>query len=230
MNINPSTMKELLQLQMLNKVSFLSNDNQSTSGDNGNSGSFTELLNDILSKASGYNDGAQAANAGKLSSLKPMMYNPVMATLDRGNSAELAQNATAYDPLIQNASRRHGVASSLVKAVIDAESSFNSKAVSGSGAKGLMQLMDQTGQSLGVTNPFDPAQNIQGGTRYLSSLLAKYSGNKGVALAAYNAGPGRIDRLGITNDQELMSKMHLLPTETQQYVGKVMKLQQHYEA
>ncbi|OXM86086.1 lytic transglycosylase domain-containing protein [Paenibacillus rigui] len=228
MNINPSTMKELLQLQMLNKMSFLSSDNTSSS-DKGDNSSFTALLNDILSQSP--DSRSSASQAVKSGLMKPMAYYPQMVMMDGGAGAsELAAHASAYDPIIQDASRRHGVAPSLVKAVIDAESSFNTNAVSGAGAKGLMQLMDQTGRGLGVSNPFDPSQNIQGGTRYLSNLLAKYNGNRGVALAAYNAGPGRIDRLGITNDQELMSNLHLLPSETQQYVNKVLKLQRNYEA
>ena len=158
-------------------------------------------------------------------SLKPLSFNPGFASV----SGVATGKASGYDQLIHDASRRHGVESSLVKAVIDAESSFDTRAVSRAGAKGLMQLMDSTGKSLGVSDPFDPAQNIQGGTQYLSNLLQKYNGNRGVALAAYNAGPGRIDRLGITNDQQLMANMHLLPNETQNYVNKVMKLQRNYE-
>lgn len=226
MNINPNTMKELLQLQLLNKMSFLSDNDQA--GDMGDAGSFSDLLNDILSQASG--DGDASSAAANVSSLKPMAYNPKLALLSQDGSEELSGQETAYDSIIQQASRFHGVEPSLVKAVIAAESSFNTRAVSGAGAKGLMQLMDQTGRGLGVTNPYDPSQNIQGGTRYLSNLLSKYNGNQGVALAAYNAGPGRVDRLGITSDEELMAKLHLLPSETQRYVNKVMKLKQQYEA
>jgi soluble lytic murein transglycosylase-like protein len=116
----------------------------------------------------------------------------------------------------------------LVKAVIHSESSFNPYAVSSSGAKGLMQLMDGTGEGMGVTDPFDPAQNIEGGTRYLAGLLRKYNGNEGVALAAYNAGPGRVDRLGIRTDADLKEKLHLLPLETRQYVDKVLSRKQQY--
>jgi soluble lytic murein transglycosylase-like protein len=85
-----------------------------------------------------------------------------------------------------------------------------------------MQLMDGTARSLGVYNSFDPAQNIEGGTRYLASLLDKYNGNEAVALAAYNAGPGRVDRLAISTNDQFRELAASLPVETQRYVAKVL--------
>jgi soluble lytic murein transglycosylase-like protein len=126
------------------------------------------------------------------------------------------------EAIIEQASQRHGVDASLVHAVIQAESGFNPRAESHAGAKGLMQLMDATAKSLGVTDSFDPVQNVNGGTRFLSYLLTKYNGNESVALAAYNAGPGRVDRLGIRTDADLALAMDRLPKETQAYVGKVL--------
>src|SRR5690606_12646925 len=87
---------------------------------------------------------------------------------------------------------------------------------------GLMQLMDGTAAELGVRDPFNPEENIDGGVRYLSMLIDKYDGNVRTALAAYNAGPGLIDRLGIQDDADLRSRYELLPQETQRYVDKVM--------
>ena len=94
-----------------------------------------------------------------------------------------------YDGIISQASRRFKVEPSLIKAVIKAESDFNQKAVSHKGAKGLMQLMPDTANDMKVANPFNPEENIFGGTRYLSLLLERYKNNKKLSLAAYNAGP-----------------------------------------
>lgn len=127
-----------------------------------------------------------------------------------------------YATLIAQASQKYGVDASLIEAVIKTESNFNANAVSSAGAKGLMQLMDGTARGLGVSNSLDPAQNIDGGTKYLAMLLKKYNGNEKVALAAYNAGPGRVDSLAISTDTELMQKLSLLPKETQRYVDKVL--------
>jgi len=86
-----------------------------------------------------------------------------------------------------------------------------------------MQLMDDTAKWLGVTDPFDPRQNIDGGTRFLSWLLRKYDGHLLPALAAYNAGPGLVDRLGLTTDGEVSARWSELPEETQAYIGKVLR-------
>ena len=140
----------------------------------------------------------------------------------------LTGRASQYDDLIQKASAKHGVDASLVKAVIHAESTFRNEATSHAGAKGLMQLMDRTAAALGVTDSFNPEQNINGGTKYLSQLLKRFDGEEAVALAAYNAGPGRVSRLGISNVAELREKFHLLPKETQRYVDKVLGYKEKY--
>jgi len=96
--------------------------------------------------------------------------------------------------LAEEAARRHGLDPALVRAVVAVESGFQPEAVSPKGAKGLMQLMPATARELGVADPFDAAANLDGGSRYLRSLLARYEGDLAKALAAYNAGMGAVAR------------------------------------
>jgi soluble lytic murein transglycosylase-like protein len=101
-----------------------------------------------------------------------------------------------FGELIQTAARKYGVDADLVFSVIVAESNFNPRAISRRGARGLMQLLPSTAARLGVRDVFDPAQNIDAGTRYLRDLLALYQGDLVLTLAAYNAGPGAVQRYG----------------------------------
>lgn len=106
-----------------------------------------------------------------------------------------AGGGVPFESLIADAATRHSVEPGLVRAVIRAESGFNPRAVSRAGAQGLMQLMPETARGLGVRDAFDPAQNIEGGTRYLRHLLDQF-GDTHLAIAAYNAGPGSVKRYG----------------------------------
>ena len=105
-----------------------------------------------------------------------------------------ASSSTRYDHLIAEASRRYGVKEPLLKALIKAESNFDPRAVSKKGAKGLMQLMPENIQDYRVNDPFDPRENIMGGTRFFKRMINRYSGKLSLALAAYNAGPEKVDQ------------------------------------
>lgn len=129
------------------------------------------------------------------------------------------------DGAIKYASEKYGVDEDFIRALIKQESSFNPRAVSRAGAQGLMQLMPSTAKSLGVGNPFDVLENIDGGTRYLKGLLDRFNGSKELALAAYNGGSGRMRRLGVDTVEEI-GKM---PGETRNYVSNVMNNYRNYK-
>jgi len=114
---------------------------------------------------------------------------------------------------IQKAAARYSLSPGLIRGVIRAESNFQADAVSSAGAKGLMQLMPETAGDLGVTKPFDIQQNIDGGSRYLRQMLDRFGGNLKLALAAYNAGPGAVEKY----------EGRVPYAETQEYVKRVLR-------
>ncbi len=115
-------------------------------------------------------------------------------TSQAASSAEKVTTKEQIKNIIYRAAKKHGVDEKLVNALVKQESGFNPNAKSKVGAMGLMQLMPATAKGLGVTNPMDPEQNVEGGVKYLKSMLDRYNGNIILALAAYNAGPGAVDK------------------------------------
>lgn len=129
-----------------------------------------------------------------------------------GNTSGQASCPQNLDAIFEEAAMAYGVSTDLLKSIAKAESGFNPNAVSRSGAVGVMQLMPATAAYLGVSNSYDPKENIMGGAKLISQLLSKYDGNTALALAAYNAGSGNVDKYG-----------GIPPfNETQNYVQKVL--------
>lgn len=251
MQIDPSGSRQLLELQ-------LSNVNNQTSGSQPEAGSTVDFANVMdgllgtganstsntdsnatvskrssdgllwLQLGSTYNPDINTAGSSSVSNNNLNIVESLASVSNTGIVDSGASVPTDYESLIAEASAKYGVPESLIKAVIDTESNFNPNVVSSAGAKGLMQLMDGTAAGLGVSNSFDPAQNIDAGTKYLSLQLQRFGGEVKMALAAYNAGPGRVSRLGVSSDSELMSVLNRLPSETQNYISKVEKARSKY--
>ena len=135
-----------------------------------------------------------------------------LTPLAGSNVAPAGGGASQYDALVTAAAQRYGLDPAVLHGLIQQESGFNASATSGAGALGLAQLMPGTASSLGVTNPLDRAQSIDGGARYLRRQLDAFGGDVTKALAAYNAGPGAVQRFGGVPPY----------AETQAYVQKVL--------
>jgi soluble lytic murein transglycosylase-like protein len=156
----------------------------------------TALQNAAISGISGQSETTVNPSTPSLSDIRPIS----------GISGK-----SSYDNLIQQSAEKYGVSAGLIKAVMDVESGGNPNVVSKAGAMGLMQLMPSNASENGVSDPFDPAQNIDAGAKDLSKLLSLYNGNLDLALSAYNAGPGAVNKYGGTPPYP----------ETQNYVKKV---------
>jgi hypothetical protein len=151
-----------------------------------------------------------------MSNIKPVEYDIKNAKVKKSNNevfSSYMEESKSLDEIFEQASRKYNVPLNLLKAIGKAESNFNPDAVSRSGAQGVMQLMPATAAELGVTDSFDPEQNIMGGSKYISDLLKRYDGDTKLALAAYNAGMGNVKKYGGIPPFK----------ETQNYVVKVIK-------
>lgn len=208
-----------------------------------NSTVFSDMISEYLSNATSDNTEDIAQLLGSYGSLansddKQQVASYLQSLIYEGNinippnilstitdwSSTTSKNVTAgptsinndYESIIKKAASQYGVPERLIESVIKHESSFNPNAVSSAGATGLMQLMPATAKFLGVSNAFDPEQNVMGGAKYLSQLMEKYDGNLSLTLAAYNAGPGNVSKYGGIPPFK----------ETQNYVKKVLNTYQ----
>lgn len=195
-----ATAAEALRLEMLHSALALG-DQEPTPGLGFARRALQEILRNVA--PDGQESGAPRQSSGNAAVEPPAPPAAVPVTVAGSGEGPLAE-------VIRTASHRFGVDERLIRAVIKAESNFNPRAVSRAGAEGLMQLMPATARSLGVRDSFDPTQNVMAGTRFLRDLLDRYGGNVETALAAYNWGPGNVDRKGLQ-----------LPRETREYVARV---------
>ncbi|MBI2355127.1 MAG: transglycosylase SLT domain-containing protein [Deltaproteobacteria bacterium] len=208
---------EALNLQMLHTTMTLAGDAPSEAATSpllGRQSSAIQALLQAYNANQQESDGVPAQPPEAPSQLQELTETP---SITPPQSVPSAQGSQWLDPIIAKASRRYGVDMGLIKAVIKAESNFNPNAVSHAGARGLMQLMPGTARSLGVSDSFDAEQNVMGGTRFLRDLLDRYNGDLDSALAAYNWGPGNVDK-----------RPGRLPAETREYLVRVKQLYSSY--
>jgi hypothetical protein len=200
---------EILRLEMMKSAVSLSGSDQEPS-----TTTVTSALKAFLTH---YAEESQKPDTAESISSNPKDIKDALTDQQTASSVNLSSpagvHATRFDEIIKSAANRYGVQEGLIKAVIKMESDFNPKAVSRVGAQGLMQLMPSTAAGLGVKDAFDPEQNIMAGTRFLRDLLDRYGGDLDSTLAAYNWGPGNVDK----------SHGAFLPRETRDYLVKVKK-------
>lgn len=198
MNVNLADMLVLMQMQKAS--SAWQNDATTEAGISGTgvSGTNDLLFSVLLQALLGGQDGTQGSSVQNLLShgSEGQSFSAGKQVQGYSGSGRLA-NRQAYQPLdglIAQMGQKYGINPGLIREVVRAESGFNSDAVSPVGAQGLMQLMPGTAASYGVNDTFDPVQNLDGGTHFLADLLNRFQGNVPLALAAYNAGPGAVEK------------------------------------
>ena len=198
----------------------------STSDSSSTSSAFNIMFTSLLSAISQKNKTVK--NESEKVSLEGIFNTYNNSMLNAGNISNKNYVAAdvsnlTVDERIENAvqlySNKYGVDSNLVKAIIKTESNFDPNVVSSAGAKGLMQLMPENCRDLGVEDPFNIEQNIEGGVKHIKEYIDRYNGDVEMALMAYNGGPTRMMNRGVKS----MADIYKMPKETQNYIPKVMK-------
>jgi soluble lytic murein transglycosylase-like protein len=182
-------------------------------------------LHELIARAGAAASGATVATTGGTSPGEGGSFAAALqaaaassATVPASTLAGVTQGAGQYDAMIEAAAARNNLDPAVLHGLIQQESGFDPNSRSSAGAMGLTQLMPGTASSLGVANPLDPAESIEGGARYLAQMMSRFGGNTADALAAYNAGPGAVQQYGGVPPY----------AETQSYVQKVMGYAESY--